>query len=64
MFSGIYFGVSLAVAILIIMGLVLVSLKKYKGRYLLHFGWCVYVIFMMIGFLLAAILNPVSVLMV
>ena len=35
--------------------------KKFQARGLVHLGWCFYCLFMTLGFLLGAVLNPVSV---
>lgn len=38
--------------------------KMYKARCIIHFAWCIYCFLMILGFLIGAILNPLSVMMV
>jgi hypothetical protein len=40
------------------------GLRKWKARVLVHLGWCLSCIIMILGFLLGAILNPISVISV
>jgi hypothetical protein len=56
------FSACLVPAVLIILGTLLILVcKSFKARIFIHIGWCFYCIIMIIGFLLGAILNPVSV---
>lgn len=36
-------------------------MKMFKARLLVHIGWCIYCLIMILGFLIGAILNPISV---
>jgi len=59
------FGISLLAAVLILIGgIILLGLRKWKARVLVHLGWCLSCIIMILGFLLGAILNPISVISV
>jgi hypothetical protein len=57
----------IAFAIILLLGnsmYLLIVLKMFKARGLVHLGWCIYCIIMIIGFVLGTILNPVSVISV
>ena len=59
---NVLFGVSLGLSVVSLATIVLMLLMKmYQLRGLLHFAWCIYVILMILCFLLAILLHPTSV---
>ena len=54
--------VSLFAAFFVVLGTAFVlCFKYYKARYIIHCGWCVYCLVMVLGFALACVLHPMLV---
>jgi len=59
----IYFCVSIVVAVIgIVSAVLVVPLKLHKLRVLMHCSWCIFSIWMIVGFLLSTALYAISVL--
>lgn len=60
--ANLYFGIALGVGVLSIVSAFLVSVMRlFKLRFCMHISWCVFSIWMIIGFLLSTTLYAIAV---